>query len=171
MSSTTWLYDSCSDSTLTGDQTLFVPGSLKPSNARIHGVNPGACVTNAQEGFIRFKVQLTDDTWRSITTSGFYVPDLNVNILTKNGLEEEHLGLSDSVVIDIRNRMDTVTCDFTSNDITRDRLIATAANLESESATKRIVGLELADPPESILLPLGGDGLPSPPRKRLELGK
>ncbi|XRB13373.1 hypothetical protein RI054_06g32100 [Pseudoscourfieldia marina] len=34
--------------------------------------------------------------------------------------------------------MDTVTCDFTSNDITRDRLIATAANLESESATKRM---------------------------------
>ena len=28
-----------------------------------------------------------------------------------------------------------------------------------------------ADPPESILLPLGGDGLPSPPRVRLELGK
>ena len=87
---TDWLWDTCSDAHLTGDRSLFLPGTLQPSTVRVSGATPHA-TAGTESGILQLRIRRRDGTLSpTLRVRGYYVQDLPVNILSKNAIKDEH---------------------------------------------------------------------------------
>ena len=160
-----WILDSGASAHITGDESLFMPGSTSMTQVRVRGAS-GATTRASHKGEVRLRLQLIDNTYSEPITLGnvLYVPGCRANIISKNLLARRVRGSAmnrDSFVqtptmfatggmqirVHQRNMLDTVFAGPSVDDAPSSRTDAHRATASPADATTPIayVGVAVAD--------------------------